>query len=119
MKRLTSFILFLPLFFACISEDAIHPSIKSERERAFLIEEAQTSFETFYSENVGKLSQNFSINKLSPGDFTPLWSENRYYESEKYATYEISIDPERRISALYATIQKGKAVAKKVLSFKN
>ncbi len=57
MKRLTSIILFLPLLFACISEDAIHPSIKSDEKRAFLIEEAKTSFETFYSENVGKLSQ--------------------------------------------------------------
>ena len=92
-----------------------HHSSDSSPEPKLSLDEAKAAFEETYSIALTKSgSGNGHRNKLSPGEFTPLWDNAAYSENPKACSYDVKLITERKVYAIVAEFRKGKSVAEKV-----
>ena len=79
------------------------------------IEEAKEAFEETYSASITKSGNDKRHrNKLSPGEFTPLWDNAAYSENQRACSYDVNLITERKVYAIVAEFRNGKSVAEKV-----
>ena len=92
-----------------------HHSSDSSPEPKLSLDEAKAAFEETYSIALTKSgSGNGHRNKLSPGEFTPLWDNAAYSENPKACSYDVKLITERKVYAIVAEFRNGKSVAEKV-----
>ena len=92
-----------------------HHSSDSSQEPKLSLDEAKAAFEETYSIALTKTgSGNGHRNKLSPGEFTPLWDNAAYSENPKACSYDVKLITERKVYAIVAEFRNGKSVAEKV-----
>ena len=98
-------LLLVVLFVTGCSLDELRHDDRSEGGRAFSVEEAKEFFEKDF---VGLLTRSQAevttekkfVGKLHPGDFTPLWDNAVYSESDGVAAYDVDILADRSIIAI-------------------
>ena len=118
MKKLSAIILWclLAILSGCTTAQFDkHHSSDSSPEPKLSLEEAKAAFEETYSIALTKSgSGNGHRNKLSPGEFTPLWDNAAYSENPKACSYDVKLITERKVYAIVAEFRNGKSVAEKV-----
>lgn len=86
-----------------------HHSSDSSPEPKLSLDEAKAAFEETYSIALTETgSGNGHQNKLSPGEFTPLWDNAAYSENPKACSYDVKLITERKVYALVAEFRNGK-----------
>ena len=118
MKKLSAIILWclLAILSGCTTAQFDkHHSSDSSPEPKLSLEEAKAAFEETYSIALTKSgSGNGHRNKLSPGEFTPLWDNAAYSENPKACSYDVKLITERKVYAIVAEFRNGKSAAEKV-----
>ena len=118
MKKLSAIILWclLAILSGCTTAQFDkHHSSDSSPEPKLSLDEAKAAFEETYSIALTKSgSSNGHRNKLSPGEFTPLWDNAAYSENPKACSYDVKLITERKVYAIVAEFRNGKSVAEKV-----
>lgn len=117
MRKISAITLFVLLILSGCSGEQVNGGNASgnSASRKFGIEEAKTAFAETYSTALTKSADGGNRrNKLSPGEFTPLWDKATYSENSQAGSYDVSLIPGRRICALIAEFCNGKSFAEKV-----
>ncbi len=95
MKKLSAIILWclLAILSGCTTAQFDkHHSSDSSPEPKLSLDEAKAAFEETYSIALTKSgSGNGHRNKLSPGEFTPLWDNAAYSENPKACSYDVKL----------------------------
>ena len=106
----------LTILYGCsVTSDNLDTYFGDHTETLLSISEAKSAFEQAYSLALTKSGHKVERkNKLSPGEFTPVWDCATFSENPDACSFDIQIIPERKIYAITAEFRNGRSIAKKV-----
>ena len=112
----TLWLFLLTTIFGCSASQIDSENAQRSSDWTLLsISEAKSAFEQAYSLALTKSGHKVERkNKLSPGEFTPVWDCATFSENPDACSFDIQIIPERKIYAITAEFRNGRSIAKKV-----
>ncbi|WP_195460410.1 hypothetical protein [Alistipes sp. D31t1_170403_E11] len=103
--------LLLPfLLGGCSSEPSIE-QFQTQESASFTIEDARSAFQNQFIKSQTRTGQKDNLSPLSPGEFTPQWSDGVHSANNSIISYDIPILSDRKLAAFRATYRDCAAIA--------
>lgn len=103
--------LLLPfLLGGCSSEPSIE-QFQTQESASFTIEDARSAFQNQFIKSQTRTGRKDNLSPLSPGEFTPQWSDGVHSANNSIISYDIPILSDRKLAAFRATYRDCAAIA--------